>query len=160
MRLFSDLLYELAFSAVDEASAATIAIDHAYATFRPEHVAIALLDGAAWSVLPYRENGRVVEPMEIAAADLDDDATYEPGQVVLIPDVALFAERFPRLRPLVELNIVSLVAASFGLRARRRGYLVFAATTDQHYSDDELRLMALYAMATGIGFDRTAPRPA
>ncbi len=156
MRLYYDLLYELAFSAETVDDAAKIAIAHAHATFLPEHVAIALLDDGTWNVLPYREEGRLAEPLRIEAAALNDDAAYEPGQVVVVPSVTFFAKRFPRLQPLAERNIGSLVAAAFGMGVHRRGYLAFASQGEQHYSDDEFRLMALYALATGIGLDRVA----
>jgi hypothetical protein len=153
MRLYYDLLYELACSAHSVDDAAKIAIDHAHATFRSQFVAVALLDGETWTVLPYRQEGGLAPPLRVAQAAMLGDAGYESSHIVEVRDVELFAERFPRMRPVVERDISSLVAAAFGPRVRE-GYLIFASGREEHYSDDEFRLMALYALATGIGMQR------
>jgi hypothetical protein len=154
MRSYYEHLFQLTFSARTIEDVAKIAIEHAYRTFRPEVVAVALLDGAEWNVLPYRQNDTTAQPLRIPLARGPNDPTYEPGQVVEFPDVPHFAEAFPRMAPLAERGIRSLVAAAFGTLVHGRGYLAFASYGAQHYSDDEYVLMCLHALAAGIGFDR------
>ncbi len=160
MRLFYDLLYELAFSAETIDDAAKIAIAHAHDTFRPEHVAIALLDGNTWDV--FRSVRRDSSRRRCASTPPGSAATRRTSRATSssFPSVAAFAKRFPRLQPLVERNIGSLVCAAFGMRVHRRGYLAFASEGEQDYSDDEFRLMALFALAAGIAFDRVAEKRA
>ncbi len=43
---------------------------------------------------------------------------------------------------------------AFGTRIHERGYLAFVSEGEQHYSDDERTLMALFAFAVGIALDR------
>lgn len=154
MRLYYDHLYELCFVAQNVEDVAKIAIRDAYATFRAEIIAVAVLDGDAWSVLPWRQNGGVAPPLRIPLQSDPNGPMYEPGQVVEIPDIPAFAETFTSMRPLAERGIHSMVAASFGSRVHGRGYLSFSSTGDQHYSDDEINLMCLHALALGIGLDR------
>jgi hypothetical protein len=161
MRSYYEHLYQLSFRARTVEDVAKIAIEHAYQTFRPEVVAVALLDGDAWNVLPYRQNGGSAPPLRIPALGNDpNDPTYEPGQIVEFNDLAQFAERFPRMAPLAERGIRSLVAASFGTLVHGRGYIAFASYGAQHYSDDEYVLMCLHALAAGIGFDHVGAHAA
>ena len=158
MRSYYEHLFQLTFSARTVEDVAKIAIEYAHRTFRPEVVGIALLDGEEWNVLPYRQNGGTAPPLRIPLARGPDDPAYEPGQVVEFPDVPRFAEAFPRMEPLAERGIRSLVAAAFGTLVHGRGYLAFASYGDQHYSDDEYVLMCLHALAAGIGFDHVGAR--
>lgn len=159
MRLYYEHLYQVSFVAQTVEDVAVSAIDHAYATFRPEFVAIALLEGAEWHVLPYRQQGTRTVPLRIADTRDLADATYEPGHIVEIPDVPAFTARFPRLAPAAGRGIRSLVCAAFGSFIHRRGYLAFSSNGEQHYSDDEFVLMCLHALAAGIGFDRVGAKP-
>lgn len=154
MRLYYDHLYEVCFQARDIEDVAKIAIRDAHATFRAEFVAVSVLDGDAWNVLPWRQNDTVAPPLRIPVQDDPNGPVYEPGSVVEIPDVVAFARVFPALRPLAERGIRSTVVAAFGSRVHGRGYLAFSSTGEQHYSDDELNLMCLHALALGIGLDR------
>lgn len=153
MRLYYDHLYELCFLARDIEDVAKIAIRDAYATFRAEIVAVAMLDGDAWNVLQFRQNETLAPPLRIPLQNDPNGPTYEPGQVVEIPDVPTFAQTFPALRPLAARGVRSIVVAAFGSRVHGSGYLSFSSTGDQHYSDDELNLMCLHALALGIGLD-------
>jgi hypothetical protein len=153
MRLYYDHMYQMAFHARTVEDVAKIAIAHAHATFRSEVVAVALLDGDAWNVLPYRQNDTTAEPLRIPLSADGTDPQYEPGQVVDVPDLPLFAEHFPRFAPLADRGIRSLVAAAFGSLVHGRGYLALASYAPHHYSDDEYVLMCLHALAAGIGFD-------
>jgi hypothetical protein len=160
MRSYYEHLFQLTFSARTVEDVAKIAIEYAYRTFRPEVVGIALLDGEEWNVLPYRQNGGTALPLRIRLARGPNDPAYEPGQVVEFPDVPRFAEAFPRMEPLAERGIRSLVAAAFGTLVHGRGYLAFASYGAQHYSDDEHVLLCLHALAAGIGFDRVGANAA
>lgn len=154
MRLYYDHLYELCFHARDIEDVAKIAIRDAYATFRAEIVAVAVLEGDAWNVLPWRQNDTVAEPLRIPVQSDPNGPLYEPGTIVEIPDLPAFAAVFPALRPVAARGIHSIVVAAFGSRVHGRGYLSFSSTGDQHYSDDELNLMCLHALALGLGLDR------
>ena len=160
MRSYYEHLFQLTFNARTVEDVAKIAIEHAYRIFRPEVVAVALLDGAEWNVLPYRQNDTIAPPLRIPLARGPNDPTYEPGQIVEFPDVPRFADVFPRMEPLAERGIRSLVAAAFGTLVHGRGYLAFASYGDQHYSDDEYVLMCLHALAAGIGFDHVGANAA
>jgi hypothetical protein len=160
MRSYYEHLYQLTFRARTVADVAKIAIEHAYKTFRPEVVAVALLDGEEWNVLPYRQNETTAAPLRIPLATGPNDPVYEPGQIVAFTDLARFAEMFPRMEPLAERGIRSLVAAAFGTFVHGRGYLAFASYGGQHYSDDEYVLMCLHALAAGIGFDHVGANAA
>ncbi len=153
MRLYYDHLHQMSFRVRTIEDVAKGVIRYAHATFRAESVAVALLDGDGWNVLPYRQNDTMALPLRIAQPDDELDPAYEPGQIVDIPDLPAFAERFPRMLPLAERGIRSLVTSAFGSMAHGRGYLAFASTGPQHYSDDEYVLMCLHALAAGIGFD-------
>src|ERR1700736_181844 len=95
MRSYYEHLYQLTFRARTVADVAKIAIEHAYKTFRPEVVAVALLDGQEWNVLPYRQNESPAAPLRIPLATGPNDPVYEPGQIVEFTDLARFAEMFP-----------------------------------------------------------------
>jgi hypothetical protein len=153
MRSYYEHLYEMSFSAATVEDVARIAIRHAYETFRSEFVAVTLLDGNEWNVLPYRQNGGLVEPLRVPVVDPPAGPSYEPGQIVEIRDAEEFARSFPWIEPIVARGVRSMVAAAFGTFIHGRGYLIFAATGEQHYSDDEYVLMCLHALAAGIGFD-------
>ncbi|HEX3463491.1 MAG TPA: hypothetical protein VHS78_05510 [Candidatus Elarobacter sp.] len=152
MRSYYEHLYELAFRARTAEDVAKIVIRHAHATFRSELVAVVLRHGDEWNVLPYRQNDAIAPPLRIPAGG-DEGPAYEPGQIVEIPDIAAFTQRFPWMAPLAERRVGSLVLAAFGSMIHERGYLAFASYRDQHYSDDEYVLMCLHALAAGIGFD-------
>ena len=153
MRLYYEHMYQMAFRARTVEDVAKLAIANAYATFRPEVVAIALLDGDAWNVLPYRQNGTTADSLRIPVPGDGTDPQYEPGQIVDVPDLPAFAARFARFAPLADRGISSLVAAAFGSLVHGRGYIALASYGPQHYSDDEYVLMCLHALAAGIGFD-------
>jgi hypothetical protein len=154
MRVYYDHMYQMAFRARTIEDVAKISIAHAYATFRPQFAAVALLDGDAWNVLPYRQNDTTAPPLRIPLPTDDADPQYEPGQIVDVPDMPAFAARFPRFAPLAERGVRSLVSAAFGSNVHGRGYLALASHGTQHYSDDEYVLLCLHALAAGIGFDR------
>ncbi len=159
VRSYYDQLFELCFVARDVEDVAQIAIRHAYETFRPDAIAVALQDGQEWNVLPYRENGRVAPPMRFPVLGAVNGPLYEPGQILEIADLARFSQRFPSMASLVESGISSIVASAFGSRIHGRGYLIFCARgRPQHYSDDEYTLMCLHALATGIGLDLAGAR--
>ena len=153
MRLYYDHLYQMSFRARTVEEVAKTAIRYAHATFRAESVAVALLEGNLWNVLPYRQNDTLAEPLLIGLPQDDADPPYEPGQIIDIPDLEAFAARFPRMQPLADRGIRSLVTSAFGSLTHGRGYIAFASTGAQHYSDDEYVLMCLHALAAGIGFD-------
>ena len=158
MRSYYEHLYELAFHARTVEAVAKVVIRHAHATFRSEIVAVVLRDGEEWNVLPYRQNDTTAPPLRLPVDTADDGPAYEPGQIVDIPNVAAFARRFPRMAPLAERGVGSLVLAAFGSMIHGRGYLSFASYRDQHYSDDEFVLMCLHALAAGIGFDHVGAK--
>lgn len=159
VRLYYDLLYELFFTARTTQDVAKIAIASAYETFRAEVVAVAVLEGDAFTVLPYRQNDTLAAPLSIPAQDDPRGPVYEPGSIVSIPDVRAFAAEFPVMQPLVERGISSIVSCSFGSRVHERGYLAFCSSGAQHYSEDEYTLMCLYALALGIALDRVGGQP-
>ena len=76
MRLYYEHMYQMAFHARTIEDVAKLAIANAHATFRPEVVAVALLDGDAWNVLPYRQNDTLASPLRIPlSADGSDPQT-------------------------------------------------------------------------------------
>lgn len=154
MRTYYQHLFDMSFRARNVEDVATMAIGHAYATFRSEIVAVALLDGGEWNVLPYRQNDTRAEPLRLRMSTGPNAPGYEAGQIVEIPDVPAFAARFAWLAPLAGRDVRSLVCAAFGSLIHGRGYLAFASYGEQHYADDEYVLMCLHALAAGIGFDR------
>jgi hypothetical protein len=153
MRTYYQHLYDMSFRACTVEDVAKIAIRHAHATFRSEIVAVALLDVDAWNVLPYRQNETMAPPLRVPVSSGPDAPSYEPGQIVDIPDVQAFAEQFAWIKPLAERGVASIVSAAFGSLTHGRGYLSFASYGAQHYSDDEYVLVCLHALAAGIGFD-------
>ena len=153
MRTYYEHLYDMSFRARTVEDVAKLAIRHAHATFRSELVAVALLDGDEWNVLPYRQNETLAEPLRVPVSAGPDGPVYEPGQIVEVPDVGAFAVRFPWIEPLAARGVRSIVSAAFGSLIHGRGYLSFASYREQHYSDDEYVLMCLHALAAGIGFD-------
>jgi GAF domain-containing protein len=154
MRTYYDHLYELFFVAQDIDGVARAAIRHAYAAFRAPIIAVAVAEGEDWHVLPWRPPELQVQSLRIPRQTDPDGPTYEPGYIVEIPDIPAFAERFSSMRGLAEIGMHSMVAAAFGTRIHERGYLAFVSEGEQHYSDDERTLMALFAFAVGIALDR------
>ena len=152
MRLYYGHLYDMSFNVRTVEDVAKTAIRYAYATFRAEYVAVVLLQGDRWHVLPYRQNDTLAESLWIPSAATDADPLYEAGQIVEIADLPAFATKFARVQPVVDRGVCSVVAAAFGSQVQGRGYLAFAASGPQHYSDDEYVLMCLHALAAGIGF--------
>ena len=153
MRSYYEHLYDMSFRARNVEEVAKLAIRHAHATFRSEIVAVALLDGDEWHVLPYRQNDTMAPPLRLPMSTGENGPSYEPGQIVEIPDVEAFSREFAWIGPLADRGVRSLVSAAFGSLIHGRGYLSFASYGDQHYSDDEYVLMCLHALAAGIGFD-------
>ena len=154
MRAYYDHLYDLFFVARDIDEVAQAAVRHTYAAFRTPIVAVCVQEGANWHVLPWRPQGERVESLRFPLQTDPDGPTYEPGYIVEIPDIPAFAQRFASMQVLVDFGLRSLVAAAFGTRIHERGYLAFASAGEQHYSDDERTLMALFAFAVGIALDR------
>lgn len=154
MRTYYDHLYELFFVARDIDEVARAAIRHAYAAFRAPIIAVAVAEGDNWHILPWRPPELRVEALRIPRQTDPAGPVYEPGYIVEIPDIPAFSERFASMRPLAEIGIRSMVAAAFGTRIHERGYLAFVSEGEQHYSDDERTLMALFAFAVGIALDR------
>jgi hypothetical protein len=160
MRTYYEQLYEMAFHGRTVEDVAKIAIRHAHRTFRSELVAVALLDGAEWNVLPYRQNDTLAPPLRVPVSTGPNAPVYEPGQIVEVPDVPALAEHFAWVVPLAERGVASFVSAAFGSLIHGRGYLSFASYGPQHYSDDEYVLMCLHALTAGIGFDHLGARRA
>jgi GAF domain-containing protein len=154
MRTYYDHLYDLFFVARDADEVAQAAIRHAYAAFRAPIIAVAVAEGENWHVLPWRPHEQRVQTLRLPRQTDPGGPVYEPGYIVEILDIPAFAEQFPSMRPLAERGLRSLVAAAFGTRIHERGYLAFVAAGEQHYSDDERTLMALFAFAVGIALDR------
>lgn len=154
LRLYYALLVELCGSVRSVDEIAKIAIASAYETFRADVVAVALQDGEAWNVLPFRQNDEVRPPLRLPVQRDPRGPVYEPGQVVDIPDLVAFSQEFPALQGLVDIGLRSMVCAAFGYRIHDSGYLAFCSAGSQHYSDDEYTLMCLYALAVGLALDR------
>ena len=154
LRLYYALLYDLCHGTHTTESVAKTAIASAYETFRADVVAVALQDGDTWNVLPFRQNGELRPPLWLPVQQDPRGPTYEPGQIIEIPDLVAFAGEFPALTGLVEIGLRSMVCAAFGYRVHRCGYIAFCSEGSQHYSDDEYTLMCLYALAVGIALDR------
>jgi hypothetical protein len=154
MRTYYDHLYELFFVARDIDEVARAAIRHAYAAFRAPIIAVSVLEGDYWNILPWRPPDQRVEPLRMPRQTDPEGPTYEPGYIVEIPDIPAFAARFPSMQLLADIGMRSMVAAAFGTRIHERGYLSFVSEGEQHYSDDERTLMALFAFAVGIALDR------
>ena len=154
LRIYYSLLFDLCRSSENLDAVARTAIDASYETFRADVVAVALQDGESWNVLPYRQHGEMRPPLRLPMQKDPRGPTYEPGQVVDIPDLEAFAREFPALQGVVDIGLRSMVVAAFGYRVHECGYLAFCSAGSQHYSDDEYTLMCLYALAVGIALDR------
>lgn len=154
LRLHYNLLYELFFAAGDTAAVARIAVAKAYQTFRGELVALGVRGDGYWNILAYEGHGTLVPPPRVPLQQDPNGPTYHDGQVLDVPDLVAFAQRFPAMTPLVESGVRAMAVASFGSRVHEAGYLAFFSSTPQHYSDDEYVLMSLYALTIGIGLDR------
>ncbi len=154
MRTYYDHLYELFFVARDMDEVARAAVRHAYAAFRAPIIAVAVAEDDHWHILPWRPPDVRVEALRMPRQTDPDGPTYEPGYIVDIPDIPAFAQRFPSMRLLAEIGMHSMLAAAFGTRIHERSYLAFVSEGEQHYSDDERTLMALFAFAVGIALDR------
>lgn len=132
--------------------AAGAAARESRATFRVDIAAVVLADADAWRVLAW--DGLAPPALTLPRTGLPPG--YRPGEIIEIRDLGRYAAPAPHLAALARGEYSHLIAAGFGCDSRTSGYLTFVSRSDPALSDDELTLLSLFALATGIALDRFA----
>ena len=133
-------------------STAAAAVRESRATFRVDLAAVTIADDEQWTVVAW--DGDAPPTLAVPRHAAEVIIGYRPGEIVEIVDLVAYAASEARLARLDDGEFTHLIAAGFSPRTRTRGYLTFVSRVNPALSDDELTLLSLFAIATGIALDR------